>query len=148
MVATELCYRRKAADYFRFAATMDLADVGGNMKHGAHIASIGGTWMALVYGFAGLRDYGGQISFCPSIPAEWRSLRFRLRLQGRLLEVQADHGTTRYRLIEGEGLTLRHSGEELHVTAAEPEAHRPTPPSPAVEPGAEPGSSDPKVSGT
>lgn len=148
IVANEIGYRRKAADYFRFASTMDLADVGGNMKHGAHIASIGGTWMALVYGFAGLRDYGGQISFRPSIPAEWRSLRFRLRLQGRLLEVQVDHGTTRYRLMEGEALTLRHSGEELHLTAAEPLAHRPTPTSLAVEPGAGPGSSDPKVPGT
>lgn len=148
IVANEIGYRRKAADYFSFAATMDLADVGGNMKHGAHIASIGGTWMALVYGFAGLRDYGGQISFRPSLPAEWRSLGFRLRLQGRLLEVHVEHGMTHYRLMEGEGLTIRHSGEELHLTDAEPQAHRPTPPSPAVEPGAGPGSSDPKVPGT
>jgi alpha,alpha-trehalose phosphorylase len=118
------------------------------MKHGAHIASIGGTWMALVYGFAGLRDYGGRISFHPSLPAEWRSLRFRLRLQGRLLEMHVDHRTTHYRLMEGEGLTFRHSGKELHLTAAEPEAYRPTPRSPTVEPGAGPGSSDPKVPGT
>ena len=36
--------------------------------HGAHIASIGGTWMALIYGFAGMRDAGGRVSFRPSLP--------------------------------------------------------------------------------
>jgi trehalose/maltose hydrolase-like predicted phosphorylase len=29
---------------------MDLADVGGNVKDGCHIASMGGTWMMLTYG--------------------------------------------------------------------------------------------------
>jgi alpha,alpha-trehalose phosphorylase len=47
----------------RYAVLMDLADVGGNVKDGVHIASIGGTWMAIVYGLAGMRDYGGRISF-------------------------------------------------------------------------------------
>ena len=47
---------------------MDLADVGGNMRHGAHIASIGGTWMAMVYGLAGMRDYGGR-HLLPAAPA-------------------------------------------------------------------------------
>ena len=45
--------------------------------HGAHIASIGGTWMALIYGFAGMRDAGGRVSFRPSLPDEWSSLSFR-----------------------------------------------------------------------
>src|SRR3546814_9930492 len=49
IVANEIGYRRKAMRYFNFAAVMDLSDVGGNMMHGAHIASIGGSWMALVY---------------------------------------------------------------------------------------------------
>src|SRR5690606_9620852 len=74
IVANETGYRKKALDYFRFAAVMDLSDVGGNMRHGAHIASIGGTWMALTYGFGGLRDHGGRISFRPRLPPEWRAL--------------------------------------------------------------------------
>jgi alpha,alpha-trehalose phosphorylase len=50
IVANEVGYRDRAMRYFNFAAVMDLSDVGGNMRHGPHIASIGGTWMALVYG--------------------------------------------------------------------------------------------------
>jgi trehalose/maltose hydrolase-like predicted phosphorylase len=43
-----------------YSLVMDLADVGGNVKDGVHIASMGGTWMAIVYGVAGLRDWGGR----------------------------------------------------------------------------------------
>ena len=68
IVANEIGYREKALRYFRFAAVMDLSDVGGNVMHGAHIASIGGTWMALIYGFAGMRDAGGRV-LVPAQPA-------------------------------------------------------------------------------
>lgn len=47
---------------------MDRSDVGGNMMLWAHIASVGGTLMALVYGFAGMRGVGGRISFRPRLP--------------------------------------------------------------------------------
>jgi alpha,alpha-trehalose phosphorylase len=44
---------------------MDLADVGGNVKDGCHIASMGGTWMMLTYGLGGMRDDDGMLSFWP-----------------------------------------------------------------------------------
>jgi alpha,alpha-trehalose phosphorylase len=34
------------------ALLMDLADVGGNVKDGCHIASMGGTWMMLIAGLS------------------------------------------------------------------------------------------------
>ena len=47
------------------ALLMDLADVGGNVKDGCHIASMGGTWMMLAYGLGGMRDDDGTLSFSP-----------------------------------------------------------------------------------
>ena len=44
----------KAIRYEMAALLMDLADFGGNVKDGCHIASMGGTWMMLTYGFAGM----------------------------------------------------------------------------------------------
>src|SRR5262249_55201079 len=55
----------KAIRYGMAALLMDLADVGGNMKDGCHIASMGGTWMMLPYGFGGMRDDDGTLSFRP-----------------------------------------------------------------------------------
>jgi alpha,alpha-trehalose phosphorylase len=133
IVANELGYAGKALEYFNYAVMMDLSDVGGNMMHGAHVASIGGSWMALVYGFAGLRDHGGEVCFHPRLPAEWQRLRFALAIRGSRLRVEAAHDVTTYSLLEGERLTIRHDGEAITLTAAAPSATRATPP-PAVEP--------------
>ena len=122
--------------YFNFAAVMDLSDMGGNMMHGAHIASIGGTWLALVYGFAGMRDNDGRISFRPHLPDEWSRLSFPLAIQGNRLRVEIDRVATTYCLVEGERLTIHHDGEEIALTQAEPKFRRPTP-LPAVEPAPE-----------
>src|SRR5215813_9459951 len=99
IVANEIGYSQKAMEYFSFAAVMDLSDVGGNMMHGAHIASIGGTWLALIYGFAGMRDHGGRITFKPRLPDEWSRLTFPLIIRGQKLRVAVDHVATTYSLI-------------------------------------------------
>ncbi|PWS35023.1 family 65 glycosyl hydrolase [Falsiroseomonas bella] len=127
IVAAEVGYMAKAMEYFRFAAEMDLSDVGGNMRHGAHVASIGGTWMALVQGFGGLRDHGGRISFDPRLPREWRALRFPLAIRGCRLRVELRHDVTTYRLEAGAALTLVHDGTEVQLSAASPVASLPTP---------------------
>jgi alpha,alpha-trehalose phosphorylase len=133
IVANEIGYCKKACRYFDFAAAMDLSDIGGNMMHGAHIASIGGTWLALVYGFAGMRDHGGHISFRPRLPAEWSRLGFPLMIRGQRLRVDIDHAATTYSLIEGEQLMIYHAGEEITLSTGAPRVSRRNPPA-AVEP--------------
>src|SRR4030095_13353279 len=62
ILAAEVGYDEQAIKYLRYAVLMDLADVGGNVRDGVHIASIGGNWMARGYGLAGRRGHGGEIS--------------------------------------------------------------------------------------
>jgi alpha,alpha-trehalose phosphorylase len=126
IIACEIGDLDKALEYFNFAAVMDLADVGGNMKHGAHIASIGGTWMALVYGFGGLRDFGGVIRFAPRLPEAWSRLCFRLTIRGNLLRVNVRHEKTRYELLRGDGLTIHHHGKPVELVPARPNRSLPT----------------------
>jgi trehalose/maltose hydrolase-like predicted phosphorylase len=45
IVALEIGEFDKAVSYARAVLLMDLADVGGNIRDGCHIASMGGTWM-------------------------------------------------------------------------------------------------------
>ena len=113
IVAFEIGYDDKAREYARYAALMDLADIGGNVKGGAHIASIGGTWMAIVFGFAGLRDHGGQLRFRPRLPGDVARLRFPLTVRGQTLVVELGDGRATYLLREGTGLTIQHEDEEL-----------------------------------
>ena len=73
----------KADAYGTLARLMDLANVGGNLKGGCHIGSMGGTWMMLTYGFGRLRDHDGTLSFWPRrAPKENGILRFPLRTAG------------------------------------------------------------------
>jgi alpha,alpha-trehalose phosphorylase len=94
---------------------MDLADVGGNVKHGAHIASIGGTWMAIVYGFAVLRDTDGRISFHPRLPERLERIRFALTIRGQELVVDATQDTVTYLLQQGSALTIAHQGKDFEL---------------------------------
>jgi len=114
-------------DYVRAALLMDLADIGGNVKDGCHIASMGGTWMVFTYGFGGLRDYDGTLSFRPQRPPESKaSLRFPLTYRGQILDVEITADSTIYSLREGERLVIRHEGEEITVTRANPSVIRQT----------------------
>ena len=64
------------------ALFVDLADLHHNTADGVHVASTGGVWSALVYGFGGFRDHGGRFSLDPRLPESWPSLTFRLTLRG------------------------------------------------------------------
>jgi alpha,alpha-trehalose phosphorylase len=129
IAAFELGYLDKASEYGRYAALMDLADIGGNVRDGGHIASMGGTWMVTVYGVAGMRDYDGQISFNPRLaPKEKRKLsfvRFPLTIRGQMLEVEVGQESVTYSLREGDSLTIRHEDEEIRLSPEAPSATRP-----------------------
>jgi alpha,alpha-trehalose phosphorylase len=116
----------KAIQYGMAALLMDLADVGGNVKDGCHIASMGGTWMMLTYGFGGMRDHDGTLSFWPRrAPEENAILRFPLTYRGQVLEVEIGPETVQYSLREGERLVIHHEKEEIQLTRENPLAVRP-----------------------
>ncbi len=115
ILAAEIGYEHKALEYFQYALLMDLANVAGNVVDGVHVASVGGVWMALTQGFGGLRDYHGELSFDPRLPAAWESLRFRLRFHDRQLHVDLDHRRFRFELTEGDPLTICVRGSELEL---------------------------------
>jgi alpha,alpha-trehalose phosphorylase len=127
IVALEIGKFDKAVSYGRAALLMDLGDVGGNVKDGCHIASMGGTWMVFTYGFAGLRDYDGNLSFRPQHPPEAQSsLQFPLTYRGKVLDVSIAPDSTTYSLREGEELVIRHDDEVITLTQANPAVIRPT----------------------
>ena len=103
MIASAVGYEDKAIDYFVDACSVDVADAHGNTADAIHIASCGGTWLALVAGFGGLRDGDGEVRFDPRLPAGWTRMRFRVEVRGQLIEVDMWPGETTYRLVEGRG---------------------------------------------
>jgi alpha,alpha-trehalose phosphorylase len=120
VIASEVGYPEAALEYFVAACAVDLVDAHENTADGIHIASCGGTWLALVAGFGGLRAIDGHVRFHPRLPAEWDRLRFRVQVRGRLIEVDMTGEETTYRLLEGKGLPIEHFGELLRLAPGEP----------------------------
>jgi len=101
IVAAGLGEVEKAYEYFLKTLTLDLKDAKGNTKDGIHVANMGGTWMAVVWGFGGFRPAGDIPSFSPSLPSEWRSLRFRLLYRGAFMEIFCDQEQLRISSLNG-----------------------------------------------
>jgi alpha,alpha-trehalose phosphorylase len=126
IIAAQTGNMEKAIQYGMAALLMDLADVGGNVKDGCHIASMGGAWMVFAYGFGGMRDHDGTLSFLPRrAPEDNAILRFPVTYRGRMLEVEIGVETVEYTLREGESLVIRHETEEVRLTQEQPLAVRP-----------------------
>jgi len=115
IIAAENGYNELAFKYFRYAVLMDLADIGGNVRDGVHVASIGGTWMAIVYGLAGMRDLGGVLSFNPRLPIQWEGMSFPLTVRGSELVVEIVQNRVTYTVRKGKELTLLHQGREVTI---------------------------------
>jgi alpha,alpha-trehalose phosphorylase len=106
VVAAEVGYDDAALGYFLDALSVDLLDTHGNTADGIHIASCGGTWLALVAGFGGLRDSDGEVRFRPRLPDGWSRLRFRVQVRGQVIEVDISPEGTEFSLVEGRGLLI------------------------------------------
>jgi alpha,alpha-trehalose phosphorylase len=140
VVAADVGHVELAYDYFGEAALMDLGDLEHNTRDGLHMASLAGSWVAAVSGFGGFRDHGGELSFCPRLPAALAALRFRINHRDRCLMVSITHDKARYELIhKGKPLALRHQDELLTVEYGKPVERGWSVPDPGPEPTQPPG---------
>ncbi|MFI1767431.1 glycoside hydrolase family 65 protein [Streptomyces sp. NPDC020800] len=130
VIAAQAGHLGLAHAYTAEAALMDLQDLEHNTRDGLHIASLAGTWMALVAGFGGMRRATGDtagLRFAPRLPERLRRLAFHLQFRGRRLRVEIAADKASYTLLDGEPLTVHHHGEPLTVSTDEP-AVRSVPP--------------------
>ncbi|UFU03325.1 family 65 glycosyl hydrolase [Ruania suaedae] len=127
VLAAETGHLELAYDYWAEVALVDLGDLHGNVDDGLHIASMGGSWQVAVSGFGGMRDHGGQISFAPRLPEALTRLRFRVRWDGCVVEVDVrredGEESAAYRLVEGESMHTSHHGEPVDLVGTEPVRH-------------------------
>jgi alpha,alpha-trehalose phosphorylase len=120
VIAAEVGHLRLAYDYTVEAALLDLEDRENNTRDGVHIASLAGTWLALVSGFGGMRHRGDNLEFNPKLPEHLSRLAFRMHIFRRRLGVEIKASSATYTLLEGEPLTFRHCGGEITVFVNQP----------------------------
>ncbi len=119
IMAAKLGMVEKAYKYFGDSAKLDLFNLHHNTKDGIHTANMGGNYMAVVYGFGGLRIKEDGLHLAPVIPRQWSAYSFKLNYRGsRLLvsvkrtEGEPDVSVT---LLEGEGVEIFLKGKKTKV---------------------------------
>jgi alpha,alpha-trehalose phosphorylase len=142
VLAAEVGQLSLAFDYLGEAALMDLRDLENNTRDGVHIASLAGTWVALVGGFGGLRVSGGIAHFAPRLPEPLTRLAFTLLIRGQRLHVEVTDAVARYQVANGEPLLIRHHGDDVTLQPGKRMSRRippiPARPRPSQPPGREP----------
>jgi trehalose/maltose hydrolase-like predicted phosphorylase len=87
-VAARLGLIEEAYRLFMYAASIDLEDAKGNVRDGIHAAAAGGLWLAVVFGFAGLKIEDSNFMLDPKLPEHWKSLAFRVYFRGKQYAVR------------------------------------------------------------
>jgi trehalose/maltose hydrolase-like predicted phosphorylase len=81
----------EALALFDIAGALDLEDLTGMSAGGLHLATFGGLWQAVVFGFAGVRVVRGVLHVDPALPTRWNRLRIGLRFRGVGVGLLVDH---------------------------------------------------------
>lgn len=116
IIAAEIGYYDMAYNYFMRTIRLDLDDYLGNAWQGIHTANMGGSWMCMIHGFAGLRVINGCLYFRPILPVKWQDYSFKIRFKGRKLLVFVRPCEVEYQLEEGSEITIYHCKKSIILT--------------------------------
>ncbi|MDR3106842.1 MAG: hypothetical protein LBU05_01385, partial [Bifidobacteriaceae bacterium] len=122
IMAAEVGYQELAQKYFAAALYVDLDNLHSNAVDGVHVASAGGVWSSLVFGFAGLRDSDGRLSFDPRLPELWQGITFQVTFRGTRLAVHLAQSLIEFTVIDGPAteVWVRGAAVPVPVAAGEP----------------------------
>lgn len=115
VVAAKLGEEEKAFKYFGNAAELDIRNLHNNTKDGIHTANMGGCFMAVVYGFAGLKVSEKGISIAPFVPDKWDGYSFKITYHGNLLRIEVDKKSVSVTLEEGKPFAMKVFSKEVKV---------------------------------
>ncbi len=90
IIYAKLKNKEKSFEYFLKNARLDLDNLHHNTKDGIHTASMGGTWLTIVYGFAGLNIVDDKISIANNLPKEIKKVSFKIMHNNKVNKITVD----------------------------------------------------------
>jgi len=115
ILASAIGYEEKAYEMYLRTARLDLDDYNNDTSDGCHITSMGGTWMAFVKGFGGMRVRNGKVSFAPLMPNKWTAYSFRINFRNTVLEINVNKNTVCIGNLSDQDLTLTIYDQEYFI---------------------------------
>jgi len=117
ILASKLNKDDKAYEMYLRTARLDLDDYNNEVDEGLHITSMAGTWLSIVQGFGGMRNFDKQLSFAPRIPKEWTSYAFKINYQDVVIQVFKSHDETVFSNLSDKSVNIMIEGKELTINA-------------------------------
>ncbi|WP_430610049.1 glycoside hydrolase family 65 protein [Enterococcus sp. DIV0876] len=114
VMASRIGETDKAYRYFMDTALMDLTDLQKNVVDGIHAANMGGSWLSLIYGFAGLY-YDQGLRMTNHLPKEIDHLSFTLTYLGEAVKVTLDKDRISCGLAKDSALIVEEVGRGIRV---------------------------------
>ena len=107
MMAARLGMTEQAEKLFEDTVSMDLGDTHGNTRDGLHTANLGGSYLCVLKGFAGLELDAQGLSLAPTLPPGWQGYAFSLHYRGGWFHCTVDANGTTLTYRKGEPMRLR-----------------------------------------
>jgi maltose phosphorylase len=123
VLACRLGYAAKAYELYHRTARLDLDDYNNEVYQGLHVTAMGGAWMAVVYGFGGMRLVGENLHFKPFLPEQWSGLTFHLRWRGSLLALRIEPNQLRVSNLEGSMATFYVNDQPQNLAAGSQQSY-------------------------
>lgn len=119
ILASEVGHAAKARLYFDKTTFTDLYNLHKNTGHGVHLAAMAGSWLALVWGFGGLRCESERPRFAPVLAKGSDGYNFSIVWRGARIQIVVTPETTTYEVTGGPGLTISHFGTDVGLVRGE-----------------------------
>lgn len=106
ILAAQIGEEEKAYKLFLHATRLDLDDYNNELEQGLHTTSMAGSWLVIIFGFAGIRVTNGKLSFNPNIPKKWNMCDFKMHFRNRSLHLRISQKDFAILLYKGEPLSI------------------------------------------
>ncbi len=116
IMAARLGMEERAIQYFSDSVDIDFSDRYHNTRDGIHAANMGGSFMAIVYGFGGFRLKESGISFAPMLPEGWAGYCFKISFEGSRIAVRITPADCTFTLEDGGAKTITIYGTDYELT--------------------------------
>lgn len=105
----------KAYEMYLRTSRLDLDDYNHEVHEGLHITSMAGTWLSIVQGFGGMRNFNGKLSFSPRIPKNWKSYSFKVIYRDHTIKVFKNHEGCKFFNESDSPIDIEVNGKEVTI---------------------------------
>lgn len=115
ILASKIDRNDKAYEMYLRTSRLDLDDYNHEVHEGLHITSMAGTWLSIVQGFGGMRNFEGKLSFNPKIPKNWKSYSFKIKYRDHTIKVFKNHEGCKFYNESDTPINITVSGKEITI---------------------------------